>query len=482
MKPAAHYDVAIIGAGMSGLAAGIRLAHFGRRVCIFERHYAPGGLNSFYRLRGRNYDVGLHAMTNYVPRGVKGTPLGKILRQLRIDRDELGLCPQKQSRITFGARGETTLRFTNEFAVLEEEIARKFPKQIDGFRRLTAVAGTYDNMSLRGPVVSAREVIRRNITDRLLEDMLLCPLLYYGSAEANDMDFTQFGILFKAVFCEGLARPLDGVRQVIQVLLEKYRAAGGERRMKCGVARILESAGRVTGLLLDNGEEIAAEHVLSSIGAAETQRLLADAATDTPSARAEAATARLSFIESIRVLDTQPRALGWGNDTIVFFNDSSQFVYARPDGQVDTRSGVICLPNNFEFGGAELPEGQLRITCLANYDAWGQLPEERYRADKERWLDEATRSACRFLPPLATGALASATVASDLFTPRTIERFTGHLQGAVYGAPQKIRDGRTPWENLYLCGTDQGLLGIIGAMLSGITMANFHILQPGVRG
>ena len=82
---------------MSGLAAGIRLAHFGRRVCIFERHYAPGGLNSFYRLGGRNYDVGLHAMTNYVPRGVKGTPLGKILRQLRIEREEFGLCPQKQS-------------------------------------------------------------------------------------------------------------------------------------------------------------------------------------------------------------------------------------------------------------------------------------------------------------------------------------------------------------------------------------------------
>jgi phytoene dehydrogenase-like protein len=263
------------------------------------------------------------------------------------------------------------------------------------------------------------------------------------------------------------------------VLLEKYRAAGGERRMKCGVARILENAGRATGLRLDHGEEITAGHVLSSIGAAETQRLLAGAAMDTPSTWTEAATDRLSFIESIRVLKAQPRELGWGSDTIVFFNDSTRIAYARPSGQVDTRSGVICLPNNFDFGGAELPEGQLRITCLANYEQWARLPEERYRADKERWLDEATRSACRFLPSLPAGALAAATVASDIFTPRTIERFTGHLQGAVYGAPQKIRDGRTPLRNLYLCGTDQGLLGIIGAMLSGITMANLHILQPG---
>ena len=62
-----NYDAVIIGAGMSGLAAGIRLAYFGRRVCILEKHYAFGGLNSYYKLDGREYDVGLHAVTNYVP-------------------------------------------------------------------------------------------------------------------------------------------------------------------------------------------------------------------------------------------------------------------------------------------------------------------------------------------------------------------------------------------------------------------------------
>src|SRR5450755_981636 len=143
-----HYDVAIIGAGMSGLAAGIRLAHFGKKVCIFERHNAPGGLNSFYSLAGRRYDVGLHAMTNFVRSGVKGTPLGKLLRQLRIDRDEFALCEQKQSRVAFGPQGEASLRFTNDFVVLEGEVAEKFPAQIDGFRRLTALVRAYDDVSL----------------------------------------------------------------------------------------------------------------------------------------------------------------------------------------------------------------------------------------------------------------------------------------------------------------------------------------------
>src|SRR5688500_17920095 len=171
MNTLSHYDVAIIGAGMSGLAAGIRLAHFGKRVCIFERHNVVGGLNSFYSIAGRKFDVGLHAMTNFVRPGVKGTPLTKLLRQLRIDRDEFALCEQKQSRIAFGPRGETSLRFTNDFGVLESEIGAKFPSEREGFRRLLETVRSFDDVALDAKPLSAREVVRQHIRDPLLEEI-----------------------------------------------------------------------------------------------------------------------------------------------------------------------------------------------------------------------------------------------------------------------------------------------------------------------
>ena len=472
MNTRSHYDVAIIGAGMSGLAAGIRLAHFGKKVCIFERHNVAGGLNSFYSIDGRKFDVGLHAMTNYVRPSVKGTPLTKLLRQLRIDRDEFALCEQKQSRVAFGPRGETSLRFTNDFAVLESEVAQKFPAQIDGFRQLVALVKTYDDVSLDAQPESAREVVRRHLTDPLLEDMLFCPVMYYGSATERDMEFGHFVIMFKALFLEGFARPFDGVRVVVRVLLEKYRIAGGERRMKCGVQRIVTREGRATALVLDSGEEITADHVISSIGAPETEKLFGPAPTTAPGA--------FSFVETITILNRQPAEFGWGSDTIIFFNDSAHFDYAKPTTQVDPRSGVICFPNNFDFGdGRTLPEGVFRITCLADYERWAHLPEETYRANKQRWFTEVQRSARRFLPPVDDAALAAATLTTDMFTPRTITKFTGHFGGAIYGSPVKHRQGRTALSNLYLCGTDQGFLGIVGAMLSGISMANYHILQKG---
>ncbi len=468
MNSGSQYDVAIIGAGLSGLAAGIRLAHFGKKVCIFERHNAVGGLNGFYSLGGRKYDVGLHAVTNFVPPGVKGTPLSKILRQLRIDRDEFALCPQKGSRVAFGRHGERALRFTNDFALLESDVETHFPGQAPGFRK---IARFVREIPLSGGPAgrSARAFIRESIDDPLLEDMLLCPLMFYGSAREDDMDLGQFAIMFRALYLEGFARPLEGVRVMMRVLLDKYREAGGERRMKCGVRSIVVREGRAAALVLDSGEEIVASQVLSSIGITETGALMG---------RPPADIRTLGYVETISVLNRQPAELGWGDDTIIFFNDSDRFTYRDPAGQVDVRSGIICFPNNFEYGpGRGLSEGFFRVTCLANYESWAGLPEGRYRDDKERWFGAVQESAKRFLPRLEpSDALVRATVATDMFTPITVEKFTGHFRGAIYGAPHKNPGGRTALSNLYLCGTDQGMLGIVGSMLSGISMANQHIL------
>ena len=41
----------------------------------------------------------------------------------------------------------------------------------------------------------------------------------------------------------------------------------------------------------------------------------------------------------------------------------------------------------------------------------------------------------------------------------------------------KQLDGMTHLDNLYICGTDQGFVGIVGAIMSGISMANMHCLK-----
>jgi phytoene dehydrogenase-like protein len=456
------YDTIIIGAGMSGLAAGIRLANYDQRVCIVERHSTIGGLNSFYRMGNRLFDVGLHAVTNYSPRGARRGPLARLLRQLRIRWDDFALVPQVGSEIAFpGVR----LRFSNDGAVLESEIRRHFPGQIDRFRSLMAAIVDYDRLD-GDSGLSARQEVARHITDPLLAEMILCPLLFYGGIREHDMDFHHFCVMFRAVFMEGLARPLAGVRLILAKLVRQFKSLGGELRLRAGVRRIDVKGDAVEKVVLEDGAELTARRVLSSAGWHETMRLC----HRDEESRLEGG---MSFIESISVLDAEPRSLGHDR-TIVFFNDSDKFHYATPDDLVDTRSGMVCSPNNFAYD-EPLGEGCMRISSLANYERWAALDADAYRLAKLRWYDRTIASAVRFVPDFR-----SAVIATDVFTPTTVTRFTGRQRGAIYGATRKRHDGRTHLNNLFICGADQGLVGIIGALLSGVVVANRHMLGEGI--
>jgi phytoene dehydrogenase-like protein len=471
-----RYDAIIIGAGMSGLAAGIRLAWFGRRVAIVEKHYVWGGLNSFYGIGRHAFDVGLHALTNYVPAGTRGAPLTRVLKQLRLRHADLRLGEHGHSEILFpGVR----LRFTNDPEVLADEVARAFPAEAGRFRRLV----TEVRETAFGPqdehFVSARAALGERLRDPLLVEMLLLPTCYYGSALEDDVEWDQFKVLFRSIFLEGLARPEGGVRRLLGLLVKRFKHLGGELRMRNGVRGIRTDAGAVRGLVLEDGTELETDLVLSSAGRVETMRLCGEDVR-----RAELRPGdegRVSFLESISVTDARPVELGHAAATC-FFSTRERFDYRRPDDLVDLTSGLVSSPNNFH-ADEPLPEGVLRLTVLANGARWPVLPKEEYVREKERLADAAVGAFAAFaarerFPGGERRDWRPATTFRDVFTPRTIEHFTGHRAGSVYGSPRKSKDGTTGVGGLVLCGTDQGYLGIVGALHSGVLMANRHALVP----
>jgi phytoene dehydrogenase-like protein len=257
------------------------------------------------------------------------------------------------------------------------------------------------------------------------------------------------------------------VRLILKTLVRKFKELGGELRLRATVEKLAVRERRVSGVVLEGGETIEAKNVLSSAGWLETLRLCEDVSQPD-----ERQAGQLSFVESIAVLDAQPRAIGC-DKTVIFYNDSPRFHWEKPAALIDPRSGVICSPNNFVYD-EPLAEGVMRVTTLANYDLWRALPEPEYRLQKLRSYDAALASAVRF-----TGDFRSSMVAVDMFTPTTIRRFTGHENGAVYGAPVKRYNGQTHLENLFVCGTDQGYVGIVGSIMSGISIANTHLLKTG---
>lgn len=470
------YPLIIIGAGLSGLAAGIRFARFDQKVLILEKHSKPGGLNSYYQRKGYLFETGLHAITNYARPDDRRAPLNRLLRQLKLSRRQFQTHEQLKSEVLFRHPGNIRLQFSNDFELLRSQVAENFPRAIDRFNRLVLELDRFDPFTPR-PRTSARKILLDVLTDELLVDMLMCPLMFYGSSEEMDMDYSQFVIMFRSIFQEGLFRPAGTMKDFLEMLVAHYRSFGGEIRYNARVDRIVtaqEKGQRVNSVRLASGEQISCDRLLSTIGWPETIGLRESAAQQ------DRLAGRLSFVESIHLLPLEMRERLTGGRTIIFFNLSAQrFQYRRPAAAVDFDSGVICFPDNFQ--GLPLKDVmQLRVTHIANYDVWRRAyyadnengAGAAYRKMKSDWLARSKRTVGEIV-----GNYHENIVYEDSFTPVTIERFTGRTQGAVYGSPLKIKDGRTSCENLFLAGTDQGFLGIVGSMLSGISMVNQHLLN-----
>jgi len=213
------YPLIILGGGLSGLAAGIRYARFSNKVLILEKHSKLGGLNSYYRRRGILFETGLHAITNYAPPGAKYAPLNRLFRQLKLPRRQFITHEQLTSEVVFPNHG--TLTFSNDFSHFTDEIARLFPQSIDRFLSLVAVMDAFDPLSPR-PWISAREQLSAALGDELLIDYLFCPLMFYGSSQEYDMDFSQFVILFRSIFQEGFFRPEGSIKDFLAMLRDHY--------------------------------------------------------------------------------------------------------------------------------------------------------------------------------------------------------------------------------------------------------------------
>ncbi|MFH1215348.1 MAG: FAD-dependent oxidoreductase [Pseudomonadota bacterium] len=458
----ADYSLIVIGGGLSGLAAGIRFARFGGSVLILEQHAVPGGLNSYYYRKGFLLETGLHAMTNFAGPQEKRAPLNRLFRQLKFSRKDFATHEQYSSLIHFP--DQASLQFSNDFSLLEDEIFRVFPGEMDGWRTFLAFLNQYDPFTPK-EWISTRTIIGGFLHDPLLIDMLLLPLMVYGNSEEHDMDFAQFVIMFRSIYQEGFFRPPGTMKDFLGQLLEQFTSFGGEIKFNCPVKSVLVKNGQAGAVKLASGETVTCKNVISTIGAPGTFSLLSLPCRD------EKFGGKMTFVESIYILPDEAAKEIKRDHTIIFYSMGERLRYCRPVQAVDPSWGVICFPENFQ-GLAPTGHFQIRITHAANYDLWKNVSRQRYDAMKKAWCAKSQDVTEKII-----GNYRQNIVYEDCFTPVTIEKFTGKVHGAVYGSPVKIKDGRTPCENVFIAGTDQGFLGIVGSMLSGVTIVNQYLLN-----
>ena len=277
------------------------------------------------------------------------------------------------------------------------------------------------------------------------------------------MDLQIFCNLFRGIYEEGLGRPRHGMRPFIQRLLGRFRENGGDLFLANGISKINNGSEGVSSVIDDKGVEYTADAYISSIGAVETAAICS---APVPLLQA-AQNGEMAFIEGKFELAKTPLDLGI-DASVIFLNRADDFQYRPSPELFSTRSSLLCMPGNFSQCDDAFAANSIKISFIASPTLWFDLNDDSYIKAKDNAKEAMTVVLETLAPEIRPNI-----ISCDLFTPKTIRRFTGHRNGVIYGSPTKFTDSRTGCPNLFLCGTDQGLYGIVGALISGNVLANY---------
>ncbi len=260
-KTSETYDVAIVGAGISGLVCGSYLAQAGLRVLIAEQHHKPGGYCTSFSRRGFQFDAAADCFGGYREQGTTNkilTTLGvqNKIRIIRSDPSDVILTPDHQ------------LPFWNDMERTIEAFQSAFPGEGKSIRN-------FFQFSLN-PVPSFFSITRsmtfQDLLDHyfastMLKASLSFPLLAITGLPSSLIS-AFIGIkLFSEFLLDGGYYPEGGMQKLADVLAEQFHEFGGTLLLSSPVRKIRVKGSAVTGILLSSGRFIASPYVVSNADA-----------------------------------------------------------------------------------------------------------------------------------------------------------------------------------------------------------------------
>ncbi|MGF7160566.1 phytoene desaturase [Rhodoligotrophos appendicifer] len=294
MKAETARSVAVVGAGLGGLAAACTLAARGHSVTVFDKNEWIGGKAAVLQENGYRFDMGPTILT--VP-GVlyrifseAGKKLEDYLELVRLDPqwrcffedgsvlDLVENVEQMSGNIQTYTGDSRSSEGYKQFIKLSErlhDVSNRFffwksvedLKDTIDFRRNLDAKTLSDVMALKmGSTVASQ--IRRKVPDERVAQMLDHFTQYVGSSPYSS----------PAVLCSiahmqtelGVWYPMGGTRAV-PVALEKLATELGVKfRLSTNVNRIAQENGKVLGIVTDTGERLSFDRVVSNMDAVRT--------------------------------------------------------------------------------------------------------------------------------------------------------------------------------------------------------------------
>jgi all-trans-retinol 13,14-reductase len=477
--------VVVIGAGLGGLVSALELARQGFQVEVLEQHDKPGGYAHSFKRKRYTFDVSLHHIGGLEPGGLSHSILGSLGV---LDR----LAYRCRKTLLSADFPEFNIRLPNNLVELLACLGERFPAdrvRLYGlFRHLLQLKyhtigewldPGYDVAPEKRLTNLYREQTLQNLFDKFLTDPRLIAILgqlwMYIGLPPSLSTATFSACVFGGAFMEGSYHISGGGLALSQAMVDRLEELGGKCRLKTRVARILVRDGRTIGVELEDQTVVNADIVISNANPIQTffELIPGDEISKVYRYRLKQMQPSLSMYATYLGLDCPADDIGIDMENYFYNHQLDHGEAYRSSVEHDLEHTNWCLSNYDGLDESFYPPGcgVVSITELTPARDWLDLDKKEYSKRKKKVKEKLLDKYCGRFPKLREHI-----VVHEFATPRTMTRYTGNSDGAVYGFAQAVHQSNSkrlrnvsPVKGLYLTGawTWAGG-GYEGAMMTGL--------------
>lgn len=490
------FDAVIIGSGVAGLVAALKLSKKGKRVVLFERQPVPGGYAANFKRKNFTFEAAIHCVDDLGPDGYIREFLDEYGISNKIGYIELEhfarvLFPEHDFIADFNPKHFADYlksNFPDESAAIDNFFSsvEKFYKQIDDFTssdlplwiKLVLSPFRY-NLIVKSSMMSAKGILDKFFKNEKLKSILSEVWRYSGVAPSEFSAF-YFLITFYGYYCHSTASVKGGFGRLFGAIVDEIRNSGSQVMFNTSVSRIVTDNGKkVKSVITDRGEIFETKTVICNANpfVALTELLDNQRLRDFYVKKLSSMDKTVSAVQVYLGLKVPAKDLGMSQ---FMFSINSTYNHEEAfkrcvAGDYDGCSFAIVDHARVDSSLVTEGRGSLVIMTFDSYQNWRGLKNDDYRAKKEEVAQKLIKRAEQYLP-----GLSNYIEVMEVATPLTFERYSLSPEGSIYGFAQTILQSginrlplNTKVKGLFLTGawTKPGH-GVHGCFISGIDAAD----------